>query len=113
MFKTESSNFLPDSDPGKIDYGIEYSVYDVTPDVSIDFVSFTTEESEGLYQPCPDIGGLHKHSSVICRTSTIDPAPVYSVTLDPHPPPQTTGVTQSPSPNCEQFYSWSHTISDL
>ena len=47
MFKTESS-FLPDdSDPGQIDYGIEYSVYDVTPDVSIDFVSFTTEESEG------------------------------------------------------------------
>ena len=26
---------------------IEYCVYDVTPDVSIDFVSFTTEESEG------------------------------------------------------------------
>ena len=47
MFKTEIS-FLPDdSDPGQIDYGIEYSVYDVTPDVSIDFVSFTTEESEG------------------------------------------------------------------
>ena len=46
MFKTESS-FLPDSDPGQIDYGIEYNVYDVTPDVSIDFVSFTTEESEG------------------------------------------------------------------
>ena len=46
MFKTENS-FLPDSDPGQIDYGIEYNVYDVTPDVSIDFVSFTTEESEG------------------------------------------------------------------
>ena len=46
MFKTESS-FLPDDDPSHIDYGIEYSVYDVTPDVSIDFVSFTTEESEG------------------------------------------------------------------
>ena len=30
-----------------IDYGVEYCVYDVTPDVSIDFVSFTTEESEG------------------------------------------------------------------
>ena len=27
---------------------IEYCVYDVTPDVSIDFVSFTTEESEGI-----------------------------------------------------------------
>ena len=47
MFKTEESSFLPDSDPGQIDYGIEYNVYDVTPDVSIDFVSFTTEESEG------------------------------------------------------------------
>lgn len=46
MFKTES-NFLPDDDPSHIDYGIEYNVYDVTPDVSIDFVSFTTEESEG------------------------------------------------------------------
>ena len=46
MFKTESS-FLPDADPSHIDYGIEYNVYDVTPDVSIDFVSFTTEESEG------------------------------------------------------------------
>ena len=27
---------------------MEYCVYDVTPDVSIDFVSFTTEESEGI-----------------------------------------------------------------
>ena len=46
MFKTGTS-FLPDDDPSDIDYGIEYNVYDVTPDVSIDFVSFTTEESEG------------------------------------------------------------------
>ena len=46
MFKTESS-FLPHDDPGHLDYGLEYNVYDVTPDVSIDFVSFTTEESEG------------------------------------------------------------------
>ena len=30
-----------------IDYSIEYNVYDVTPDLSIDFVSFTTDESEG------------------------------------------------------------------
>ena len=45
MFQTESS-FLPDDNPSHIDYGAEYNVYDVTPDVSIDFVSFTTEESE-------------------------------------------------------------------
>ena len=48
MFKTEI-DFFPDADIGNIvDYGLEYNVYDVTPDVSIDFVSFTTEESEGL-----------------------------------------------------------------
>ena len=48
MFKTEI-DFFPDGDIGNIvDYGLEYNVYDVTPDVSIDFVSFTTEESEGL-----------------------------------------------------------------
>ena len=41
--------FKPDfdyaEDADEVD--IEYCVYDVTPDVSIDFVSFTTEESEG------------------------------------------------------------------
>ena len=41
--------FKPDfdyaEDTDEVD--IEYCVYDVTPDVSIDFVSFTTEESEG------------------------------------------------------------------
>ena len=36
-------DFAEDAD----DVDIEYCVYDVTPDVSIDFVSFTTEESEG------------------------------------------------------------------
>ena len=34
-----------DYDEDEVD--IEYCVYEVTPDVSIDFVSFTTEESEG------------------------------------------------------------------
>ena len=42
--------FKPDfdyaEDTDEVD--IEYCVYDVTPDVSIDFVSFTTEESEGI-----------------------------------------------------------------
>ena len=36
-----------DYDEGSDEVDIEYCVYDVTPDVSIDFVSFTTEESEG------------------------------------------------------------------
>ena len=36
-----------DYDEGCDEVDIEYCVYDVTPDVSIDFVSFTTEESEG------------------------------------------------------------------
>ena len=41
--------FKPDFDYAEDndEVDIEYCVYDVTPDVSIDFVSFTTEESEG------------------------------------------------------------------
>ena len=44
MYRASAGDFVP-LEP--IDYGVEYCVYDVTPDVSIDFVSFTTEESEG------------------------------------------------------------------
>ena len=44
MYQASAGDFAP-LEP--IDYGVEYCVYDVTPDVSIDFVSFTTEESEG------------------------------------------------------------------
>ena len=44
MYQASGGDFAP-LEP--IDYGVEYCVYDVTPDVSIDFVSFTTEESEG------------------------------------------------------------------
>ena len=42
--------FKPDFDYAEDndEVDIEYCVYDVTPDVSIDFVSFTTEESEGI-----------------------------------------------------------------
>lgn len=41
-----------DDDHGDYDgVDMECCVYDVTPDVSIDFVSFTTEESEGKYYP--------------------------------------------------------------
>ena len=54
------------------DIDVEYNVYEVSPDVSIDFVSFTTEESEGCYQPCADISpGPFRHTAVICKSSTI------------------------------------------
>lgn len=54
------------------DIDVEYNVYEVSPDVSIDFVSFTTEESEGCYQPYADISpGPYKHTAVICKSSTI------------------------------------------
>ena len=43
MYYDEDDRDLPED----VDYRVEYCVYDVTPDVSIDFVSFTTEESEG------------------------------------------------------------------
>ena len=51
MFQEDVSlyqNNQGDSDDSNYDY--EYNIYDVTPDVSIDFVSFTTEESEGRIQ---------------------------------------------------------------
>ena len=51
MFQEDVSRYqnnLVDSDDSNYDY--EYNIYDVTPDVSIDFVSFTTEESEGRIQ---------------------------------------------------------------
>jgi len=105
-----------------IDYGVEYCVYDVTPDVSIDFVSFTTEESEGMYQPCPDISeitgsNLYKHSTVICKAGNIAPAPVYKVSYENGNQIDTTSDTEDDRDTHDngggQFYSWSHTISDL
>ena len=38
---------FPEYDEADDYVDMECCVYDVTPDVSIDFVSFTTEESEG------------------------------------------------------------------
>ena len=41
MYFDEASRVCDD------EVSVEYNVYDVSPDVSIDFLSFTTEESEG------------------------------------------------------------------
>ena len=50
----ESFDFDEDGD----EVEMEYCVYDVTPDVSIDFVSFTTEESEGIKEVLCKPSGL-------------------------------------------------------
>ena len=47
QFGLNCGDIFPEYDEDYVD--MEFSVYDVTPDVSIDFVSFTTEESEGRF----------------------------------------------------------------
>ena len=47
MFQEDISLYHNDNEVDDNLYDYEYNIYDVTPDVSIDFVSFTTEESEG------------------------------------------------------------------
>ena len=59
--------------------------------------------------PFLNLDKLKNYVDVIGHTTAIislDPAPVYRVTLDTNtqPPPEITRAPQSSSPKCEQFY---------